>query len=211
MTGGSGPERSAGPGAGARRRAVLVSIALGLGVMATGTSVWVRSAAASAVDPEVPLAVTGALAAPGVNAGGLVVVAAGFALALGGRWGRRLAAAAITGGGLLVAVSVAGALADPRTSALSAAQEAVGVAALAAPVTVMAAPWAGLLLGVLVIAHGLRTAVVCGRWQTPSGRYEASAAGPKGRAARADGPEPRRPAMDDHGAWDALTEGQDPT
>lgn len=212
------PERASGradgSAGGTRQRAVLVSVVLGIGTMATGAAVWVRSVASSAVDPEVPLAVTGAVAAPGVGAGGLVVVAAGLALALGGRWGRRLAAAAITGGGVLVAASAVGGTADPRAVALSAAQEAVGVAALAGPVAVTVMPWVVLVLAALTIVHGLRTAVVCDRWGAPSARHEVAgprAPGPAVPAADTDASAPRGVAVDDHAAWDALTEGQDPT
>ncbi|WP_024288559.1 Trp biosynthesis-associated membrane protein [Cellulomonas sp. KRMCY2] len=214
MTAESRPGEPARPGASARRRAVLVALVLGIGVLATGTAGWVGSTASSVVDPTIPITATGTVAAPGAGAGGLVVVAAGLALALGGTVGRRLAAAAVAGAGVLVAVSVAAVLADPQAVALSAAQEAVGVAELAGPVTVTVAPWVGLVLGVLAIAHGLRTAVVCGRWGTTSARHEAPGVGEPRRstpAAHAESPGPGGPAMDDHDAWDALSDGRDPT
>lgn len=197
----------------ARRRAVLLGLVLGGAALAAGTTTWVRGVTSSAVAAEVELAVPGTVVAPGAGAGGLVIAAAALALALGGAWGRRLAAAGIALGGLLVTASSVAALADPEAAALSAAQDAVGVAALVGTATATPMPWLAVVLGATATVLGVALLVTRG-WAPPSARHES----PRASAGPApDGPRtaPDRPhdavADDDHAAWDALSRGEDPT
>lgn len=207
---------------------MLLGLALGLAALAVGTTTWVRGVTSSAVAAEVELAVPGTVVAPGVGAGGLVVAAAALALALGGRWGRRLAAAGIALGGLLVAASAVAALADPQAAALSAAQDAVGVAALVGPASSTPMPWLAAGLGAAATLLGVALLVTRG-WAPPSRRHEGpraagTAAGPSGTSGSTGSPAAEAPGTgsvadrphdaavdDDHAAWDALSRGEDPT
>ena len=217
-------------GATRRRRAVLLGLAFGGAALAVGTTTWVRGVTSSAVAAEVELSVPGTVVAPGAGAGGLVVAAAALALALGGRWGRRFAAAGIALGGLLIAASAVAALADPQAAALSAAQDAVGVAALVAPASSTAMPWLAAVLGAAATFLGVALLVTRG-WAPPSTRHESpqaaagaaaepgapsdgSAVAPAGEAPRPGSVSDRPPDAavdDDHAAWDALSRGEDPT
>ena len=197
------PSTGATPRTG-RRRTVLAGVALGVAVLAVTGTVWVRATATSAIDAEVPVAVTGAVVAPGVSAGGLVVLAAAAALALGGRWGRRLAAGGVALGGALVVAGSFGALADPGRAARAAAQAAVGVDALGVPATLTAMPWLALVLGATAVALGLWTMVVAGGWADAPRRHEGGG-GPDVHAF------PAAESLPEHDAWDALSRGDDPT
>ena len=198
-------QRSTGvtPGTG-RRRPVLAGVALGVAVLAVAGTGWVRATATSAIDPAVPVTVTGAAVAPAVSAGGLVVLAAAAALTLGGRWGRRLAAGGVALGGALVVAGSVGALAEPGRAARAAAQAAVGVDVLGAPATLTAMPWLALVLGASAVVLGLWTVVVADGWSDAPRRHEGGG-GPEVRAS------PAAAGLQEHDAWDALSRGDDPT
>ena len=201
---------------------MLAAVALGVAVLAVSSTVWVRATATSPIDAEVPVAVTGGVVAPAVSAGGLVVLAAAAALTLGGRWGRRVAAAGIALGGALVLGGAVGALGEPGRAARTAAQAAVGVDALGGPAELTALPWVALALGAAAAALGMWTMVVAGRWGRTTRRHE----DPVGAAASDGGSDgghsdPAQPpagpnaasaeGLEEHAAWDALTRGDDPT
>lgn len=219
---------------GGRARTVVAGLVVGAAIMVAGSMSWVRATTSSAVEATVELTITGSVVAPAVNAGGLVILAAACALALGGLWGRRLAAGGIVIGGVLAAVSGVAGVADPRSAALSVAKETVGVAVLDGPVTTTPMPWAAALLGLLAVVLGVRTAWVTGRWAAPSPRHEvgrppARAGGassdpdrpidadaPRGTTDPAGSADPTAPAdpadpADPYDAWDALSRGHDPT
>lgn len=162
-TGSTGPTRP-GPRGPDRRRTVLVAVVGGAAALLTGTAVWVRAVTASPVDGEVPVSVAGSVVAPGVNAGGLLALAAAFALALGGRWGARLAGLGILLAGVLICSSAAAGLAEPEAAARSAASEAVGVGTLVGPVEVTAAPWFAVAAGVLLVLTGAWAVAHAARW-----------------------------------------------
>jgi uncharacterized membrane protein (TIGR02234 family) len=189
---------------------VLVGIVLGAAALLASTATWVRAETSSAVDATVPLTATGVQAAPGVGAGGLVVVAAALALAIGGLWGRRLAAAGIVLGGAIVVVSCVTAVSAPEASVLRAAQDAVGVAVLTAPARVSAVPWVALVLGAACVVLGLAALVLGRQWGGAGSRHERVATP---APATPDGPGPAEGTRqdDEHAAWDALTRGEDPT
>lgn len=197
-----------------RRRTVLVALGAGAGALVTGTAVWLRSATTSPVEGEVPVEVVGSVVAPGVNAGGLLALAAAVALALGGRWGARLAGAGILLAGALVVGSALGGLADPERAATSAASEAVGVGTLSTDVTVTVLPWLAVAAGLVLVGAGAWALARAARWAAPSARHDAPAA--PGAPAATAGPRPPAASStdvppDDHDSWDALSRGEDPT
>ncbi|WP_182113769.1 Trp biosynthesis-associated membrane protein [Actinotalea sp. JY-7876] len=213
QAGGPAPDenRAARPRSG-RARTVWAALVLGAAALLAGTGVWVRGTTTSPVAGAVPVAAVGSVVAPGVNAGGLLVLAAAGALALGGRWGARLAGAGIALGGVLVAASAAGGLADPERAAGSAASAEVGVSALTGPVVVTPLPWVAVALGAALVLLGVVAVVRAGRWPARrSDRHEvpAPAPGEPSRPTTAQ-PAPER-AADDLDAWDALSRGEDPT
>ncbi|PZR52474.1 Trp biosynthesis protein [Xylanimonas oleitrophica] len=202
-----------------RARATWSVILVGALVLATAAPVWVRSQVDTALEAAVPVEVSGGSAAPAVNAAGLVLVAAGLALALGGRVARWVVLAVVAASGALVAGSAYTVVAGPSDVATTGAADAAGVTELTAPVTVTAWPWLCAALGVLAIVLAVLVAVASRAWPAASGRHEragapagAPAAGvatgaPAGPVADLDDDSP----VDSHDAWDALTRGTDPT
>ncbi|MBO1750270.1 Trp biosynthesis-associated membrane protein [Actinotalea sp. BY-33] len=196
-----------------RRRAVLLGLVLGAATAIAGSVAWVRAVTTSAVEAEVALTVPGSVAAPGVAAAGFVLLAAALAVALAGRWGVRLGGTVMVLAGVLTVVSTLGVLTDPSGVAASAAQEAVGVAA-AGQVTTTAAPWAAIALALAAGALGVLTTVSSSSWDRPRSRHEPARAAPaRERAAEGavESTADSHPRDDDLAAWDALSEGRDPT
>lgn len=175
-----------------RARAVVLVVAVGVLTLATAGPVWVRAETATALDPSVAVAVTGGDAAPAVNAAGLVLLAAGLALALGGRLARRVVLAVVVAAGVLIAATAVGVALDPAGVAAAGAGEVAGVTDLTSAATVTAWPWVSAAVGVLAVAAALVVAVVSKGWTTTSARHE-----------RTTGETP-----DD---WDALSHGADPS
>lgn len=176
-----------------RGRAVVLVLVLGALALATAGPTWVRAQTATALDPSVAVAVSGGDAAPAVNAAGLVIVAAGLALALGGRVARRIVLVGVAAAGVLVAASALGVALDPAGAAAAGAGEAAGVTDLTSPATVSAWPWLCAVVGLLAVAAAVVVAAVSKGWTTSSARHE-----------RTTGEE----SPDD---WDALSHGADPS
>lgn len=183
-----------------RARSALLLVALGVLVLAAAGPVWVRAQTATALDPAVPVAVTGGAAAPAVNAAGFVVVATGLALALVGRRARWVVLGVAAAAGVLVAVSAVGVTARPDDLAAGGAAETAGVTDLTAAATVTAWPWLAAVVGVLLVVAAAAIGMAARRWAAVSSRHERTPLTPAPGA-----------AVDSHDAWDALTRGADPT
>ena len=186
---------------------LLVALGGGL-VLLTAGRTWLR--VAPVLDTALfarTVAVSGREAAPAAAALGLVALAGAVALLTSGALVRRVVAAVLvlTGAGG-VAVTVAF-LREPRGAAREAVARATGVAGTGG-FTFDQTAWP-VLCGagaVLVAAGGLVALVTAGRWGGPSRRYETAAAGPTS----AIGAEASRRDRA-YDAWDALSEGADPT
>ncbi|WP_264030192.1 Trp biosynthesis-associated membrane protein [Cellulosimicrobium sp. SH8] len=213
--------RPAGP---SRRTAIWVLLLLGGATLATAVPTWLSTTGATALDPEVEVAVAGTSAAPGVSASALVLVAAALALGLVGRVGRWVVLAVAAASGVVATVSALGVALDPEPSARSAVADATGVTELTAPVELTVAPWLAAALGVLTVLAVVWVAVGSRSWAGASTRHErasgatapaAPAAGtavPEERPDRSRATEPTAPDdLTDHDAWDALSRGEDPT
>ncbi|WP_159794668.1 Trp biosynthesis-associated membrane protein [Puerhibacterium puerhi] len=210
-----------------RAQATWAVVLLGGAALATAAPVWVRSQVATALDPHVAVTVTGTDAAPAIGAGALVLVAAGLALALGGRVARWVVLVVAAGAGVLVTASALTVATDPRPAAVAGASETAGVTDLTAPVSLAVWPWLTAAVGVLAVVVALLAAVASRGWSATSGRHEragATAGAPAGAAAgsaptgadaaepaAADGEPGDEGDVDAHDAWDALTRGTDPT
>ena len=194
----AGSDRARRAGA-ARLRAVVVVLVLALASLTVGVPVWMHTAGTTALQGVVPVDVSGTRAAPAVPAAALVLLAAGAAIGLAGRIGRWVVVVVVGASGALVAASSVAVIADPDPVARTLVAELTGVASLATPVTLTAAPYAAAALSVVLM-------VVCGwlaatvrRWARPSWRHETAGA----TSAAVDD--------DDRAAWDALTRGDDPS
>lgn len=181
-----------------RRRAAGVVLVLALVSLTAGVPVWMHTAGTSALEGRVPIDVTGTQAAPAVPAAALVLLAAGAAIGLVGRIGRWVVAAVVAASGALVAASSLAVIAAPEPVAGTMVADATGIATLAAPVTLTAAPYAAAALGLVLLLVGGWLAATSRTWARPSQRHEAAGAPP----AAPD---------DDQAAWDALTRGDDPS
>ncbi len=206
-----------------RRAVVLAALVLAAVVAACTAPAWVRATTSSPSVAQVPLAVTGTALAPGVGAGALVVAASALALALGRRWGQRLALLGIAIGGLLVTAASLGAAAGAEAAALSAARDAVGVGTLTGAPALGPWPWLVAGLGALVLALAVAGGLAARRWARPTRRFDP--AGQQAAARSRPAPAPDAPAdapadapdgtpdgrTVDADVWDALSRGEDPT
>jgi len=186
-------------GTSTRRRAVVVVLGLALATLAAGVPRWLHTAGSTALDGLVPVDITGTQAAPAVPAAALVLLAAGAAIGLVGRIGRWVVVAVVLGIGALLVGSALAVIANPATVAGTMVADATGVATLAAPITLTAAPYATAALGVAVLLAGGWLAVTSRTWTRSSGRHEVAGTVPSGVP------------DDDQSAWDALSRGDDPS
>ncbi|MCU1423158.1 MAG: hypothetical protein JWN36_2809 [Microbacteriaceae bacterium] len=146
------------------------------------------------------LPVSGQSAAPALSALGLASLALFAALTIAGR-AFRIALGVIEAGiGVLVAVTAVAALGDPVAASGSALTDATAVsgaeslAALVQSAAPTAWPSLAVAAGALAAVLGVLVVVTSGRWPGPTRKYE-SARTDEGTA----------------GAWDALSDGHDPT
>lgn len=204
------PAARRGPG---RGRWVLVLLLLSGLAALTALPVWITATGASPVQGEVPVAVPGTSAAPGIVAAALVLLAAAGALGLVGRVGRWVVVVVVAAAGALVAASALAARSGATATAERAAADATGVPSLTGGVHVAVWPLLSAVVGVLVVLAAAGLARASAGWSAPSDRHERAGAATPGRdatpaapaAGRSDGP------VDERGAWDALTRGDDPT
>lgn len=194
-----GPAAAARRAGSARRRAAGVVLVLALVSLAAGVPPWMHTAGSTALQGRVPVDVTGTQAAPAVPAAALVLLAAGAAIGLAGRIGRWVVVVVVGASGALLAASSLAVIVNPEPVAGTMVATATGVATLAAPVTLTAAPYAVAVLGVVLVLVGGWLAATSRTWARPSSRHEAA------------GAPPAEAVDDDQAAWDALTRGDDPS
>jgi hypothetical protein len=244
VTGGSGPVGGAATGGaatggaatggagyaeprarGRRGRWVLVLLLLSGLVALTALPVWITATGANALGDAVAITVRGTVAAPGLVAAALVLLAAAGALGLVGRVGRWAVVVVVAAAGALVVASALGARPGATATAERAAADATGVSNLTGAVDVAVWPWLAAALGVVVVAAAVGLARASARWVAPTDRYEragtgtagttasAASAGAAGGAASGPGAAPADGGAepDERSTWDALTRGDDPT
>lgn len=191
-----------------RGRSALLLVLLGALSAVTAGPTWVRAETSTAIDPTVAVAVSGGTAAPAVNAAAFVLVAAGLALAITGRVGRRVVLVVAAAAGALVAFSAVSVALAPTDVAREGAVAAANVTDLTRAASVTAWPWLSAAVGVLAVAAAVVVWLAARRWTATSSRHErADAAAPVPAQADAAQDTP----VDTHDAWDALTRGADPT
>lgn len=185
-----------------RGRAVVLVLVAGLLALGVAALPWAR-ASVPTVLAEREVSVTGEQATTVTFGLALLVLAAGLAVVLGGRWVVLVAAVLILASGVAYVTAAAVFLVDPLPSVLAAAAEVSGVPQITGAPTLT--PWA-----YLAVAAGLgmiATAFVVHAVPTARGgrRFERSGSTP---ATRTPARDDRTRAMDD---WDALGRGEDPT
>ncbi len=195
-----------------RRTAVLSVAALGAALLGVGAAPWLRIPVSTAISDDVAV-VVGSDAVPAVRAAGLVLLAAGLALALAGRVARVAAAVAIAVVGLLLVLGVAGFLADPGPAAVAAVAEVTGVRPAGVAPTLTGWPVVALVLGAAASAAGLVVLVAARRWSTGASRYDREVAEVRGGEDAGQGAGASDPTRwpDPMADWDALSRGEDPS
>ncbi|AEE45932.1 Trp biosynthesis-associated membrane protein [Cellulomonas fimi] len=193
-----GPDRGAtAPGRRGRGRAAAVLVLLAALTGAVAVPTWLTARGTTALRGTVELPVAGTQVAPGIVGAAVVLLAAAAAVALVGRAGRWLVAVVTAAAGVLVGASAVAVLADPRAAALPVVTTQTGVGRVVGAVEVTLWPWAATAVGVAVVLSAGWLVRTSRTWHAPSRRHEATPA--------AEGP------VDERGAWDALSRGDDPT
>lgn len=155
---------------------MLGAAALGTGLLAVSAPTWISATGTSALSSAVEVTVTGGTAAPGVQAAGLVLLAAAAASLLVGRLGSLVVAVVVALGGVVALASSLPVLTSPGGAARSAASAATGVDLLVTEPQVAAIAWAAPVLGVLALVVAVAAATGAGRWRTGSRRHERAGA-----------------------------------
>lgn len=149
-----------------------------------------------------PLQVGGDVASPALSALALCALALVGALAIAGRFFRVvLGTLQAVLGAVIVLVSVL-AIAAPETAVAPAVTEATGLAGAEGLITALGAtawPFLATAAGVLLVVTGVGVVVTSSRWPTTGRRYEATRM------------EPVETDASPAAAWDALSDGRDPT
>ncbi|SDD26572.1 trp region conserved hypothetical membrane protein [Sanguibacter gelidistatuariae] len=193
----------------ARRRVVLSLVLLGAAAVATAAPTWLTTYASTVLNEQVKVVVTGTSAAPGVSAAALVVVAAGLALGLVGRIARWFSLLVVIAGGLVIAGSGFNFIRSPDAAARSGVADATGVIGVVGDVTVSYAPYLALVCGLAIIAVAVRAAVAPIDWGSRTTKYDTPVHGQD--APQESAPDTDETDLDERDAWDALTQGDDPT
>lgn len=155
-----------------RRTTVLGSVVLGTGLLAVSAPVWVSAVGTSALSSSVAVTVTGGTAAPGVQAAGLVLLAAAAASLLVGRLGGWVVAGVVALGGVVALASSLPVLASPVGVARAAASSTTGVDVLLGEPQVAAVAWVAPVLGALALVLAAAAAAGTRGWRTGSRRHE---------------------------------------
>lgn len=185
-----------------RKGPVLLTLALGIGTFALTQSTWITARTLSLAGTLTEIAVTGADAAPATLAFALVALASALVFAISRRGLARVCAVVMALSGLAIAASAVLVAVSPAQAAAPAVAEATGI--LGADVRAVASswPWVAALAGALVAVTGGWAVAVAGSIpRTRSTRYARQSAASSRLAAE----------HDDASAWDALSQGEDPT
>lgn len=191
------------PARGARARAALAVILAGLVLFGLSSATWFSAVVPGAVQGEVEVAVSGAEAAPALGGVALVLLAAGAALGLVGPGGRRVVGLVVGLAGTAGTAVALLALRSPGRALQDQVAEATGVGVV--PEEIASSPVGPVtaLACLAVLALGLRHALGRGSWPRPGSRHVRVR---DARATTAVG------ALEDPAlAWDALSEGGDPS
>lgn len=189
------------------RRIRLLALLLPIVVAAIAVLAWSQPWVTLELTDGRALVVAGDAAAPAIPPFALAGLALVGALTLAGLVFRIVLGLlqALLGVGIIASAALA--LTDPIAAAATALTEATGVAglesvrALVASSAVTAWPWVAIAAGILAIVTGVAISLTASRWPERTRRYDAVRFAPEGGDERTE-------RLD---AWDALSDGDDPT
>lgn len=191
---------------------ILGGLVMAAALFGAASMVWFNVTVPNPVQ-EIEVAVRGTEASPAVPALSLVAAAAFLALSIAGRVLRWVVAAVIPLSAAAMVISVISALRDPQSATETAVGDSAGVIGANAVPDQSMWPWVALVLALLLLLIGLWTVAVVPRWSaTGSNKYRRdrdSAAEQRPSETHVHDPDAaRRDGID---AWDALSDGEDPT
>lgn len=187
------------------RRLKLLGILAGAVTSALTLLAWTQQWFGLTLTTKQVLPVGGDVGGPALVALALAGLALVAALSIAGRFfGVVLGILEAAIGGLVVLTSALS-IADPVKTSASVVTAATAVSGdgavreLVASVSVTAWPWLAIVFGALTVVVGVFIAITAPRWPDGSRKY---------RAVRLEQPDAEQDAV---GAWDALSDGDDPT
>ena len=183
---------------------MLAALGTAVGIFALTAPTWFSVRVAGLIQGEAVVAVSGASAVPALSGVALVLLAAGGALAIAGRAGRRVVGALVAAAGAIGAWLTVAAVRAPSDALRSAVAESTGVGNVPGDVATAPWPFVTVLLAALVLVLGAYHLLGRGPWPAPGARLARS-------GERPDEPRTERPMTDPAQAWDALSDGDDPT
>lgn len=191
---------------------ILTGLVLALGVFGATSLVWFNVTVPSPVQ-DVHVAVRGTESAPTVAALALVAATACLALTIAGRVLRWIVAPVILLAAVGVVVSVTNVIRDPRQATETAVGDSAGVIGVGTVPEQGVWPWVTLVMAALLAILAFRILIVLRSWNsTQNTKYQRQQREDPARQSFPEGlhdPDAdRRHGID---AWDALSEGQDPT
>ncbi|MDO5617721.1 Trp biosynthesis-associated membrane protein [Kocuria sp.] len=195
---------------------VLAGLLIAAALFGSASMLWFQVTVPNPVQ-EIQVGVRGTEASPAVPALALVAAAACLALSIAGRVLRWVVGAVIPLAATGIVISVVTTLADPVRATETAVGESAGVIGADAGIDQAAWPWATLVLSVLLLVIGIWILVAMRGWSSnTSSRYERErdVSAPSSAAETQPGPavhDPDAARRDGIDAWDAFSDGQDPT
>lgn len=204
---GAAAEGEGGTARSGSRRVRTLALLLPVVAAAVAFLAWSQEWVSVVLDDGRTVVAAGDAAAPAVPPFAIAALALVGALALAGTVFRVVLGLLQALLGIGIAVSGASVLADPLTAALGPLTEATGidgitgVSALVSSVGVSIWPAVAIAAGAAAVAIGLGIAATASRWPQRTRRYDAVRLSPAGQSERVD-------RLD---AWDALSDGDDPT
>lgn len=183
-----------------KRYAALAVLATGLGLLLSTTRVWLTGRASDPVLGTATVSATGSQVAPGTVALAAVCLAALVAILTTGPRVRAVAVVALLAASVGAGYVVVRVLADPATAlGARAAEQAGRTGVVSVDATVTGWAWTGLGCALALLVASGWLAIASRGSGGLSGRFERPAGDPAQRSASAPT------------AWDALSDGQDPT
>lgn len=180
-----------------RRLTVLGAALLGSAMLGLSAAVWVTASGTSALSSAVEVTISGGDAAPGVQAAGLVMLAAAAAALLVGRWGAWIVAGVLGLGGIVALASSIPVITSPGAAARGAASEATGVDLLVGDPVVASLAWFAPVLGAAALLLAIAAAAGASSWSSGSRRHEREAGATVAGTSLAEGSGPDLAAL-----WD---------
>lgn len=195
---------------------VLLNLVLAALLFGSASLVWFNVTVPNPVQ-DVHVAVRGTQAAPAVSALALVAAAAALALSIAGRRVRWVVAAIIPLVAVGAVASVLGAVLQPDHATETAVGDSSGLIGADTEQVMSFWPWCAVATGLLLVLSGVWTMIVMRGWAVGgTSKYQVT------RGEGADGADRGSPSLgsghdadlarrDGIDAWDALSEGDDPT